>query len=151
MLDTRDEVTVLGPEAGERLDVFGATMVVKSDGSRNGLYVAENPIPPGYLVPPHIHDEADEAFYILQGELTLISAAGESKAGPGSCVLLPRGEMHGFRNDTAGMVRFLVISLPGPQAAEMFRHLDRATRAAAGALPPPEIGAITAQYGVRLL
>jgi hypothetical protein len=32
----------------------------------------------------------------------------------------------------------------------MFRHFDRAGRAAPGGLMPPEIGAICAQYGVNM-
>jgi mannose-6-phosphate isomerase-like protein (cupin superfamily) len=146
---TRNEVTVIAPSAGERLDIFGAPMIVKTDGGALGFYLAEHPIPPGYFVPPHVHDEDDEAFYIVQGELTLITAKGESAAGPGSFVVLPRGEAHGFRNDTDGAVILLCVCRPGLQAVEMFRHYDRAGRA--GALAASEIVAIASEYGVRMV
>lgn len=147
----QNTVTVIAAGAGERLDIFGAPMIVKSDGTRTGFYVAEHPIPPGYYVPPHTHDEDDEAFYILDGELTLITMQGESKAGPGSFILLPRGEVHGFRNDTAHTVTFLGICRPGVQAMEMFQHFDRAGQAKPDRLTPHEISAISEQYGVRMV
>lgn len=145
------EVTVVAPAAGERLDIFGALMIVKTDGSALGFSLAEHPTPPGYFVPPHVHDDDDEAFYITQGELTLITDKGESKAGPGSFILLPRGALHGFRNDTDRTVTFLTICRPGVQATEMFRHYDRTSRAATAPLPRSEIAAIAGEYGVHIV
>ena len=128
----------------ETLDVMGAPMIVKHDA---GLFLAENPIPPGYFVPPHRHADDDEMLYVIEGELTLIGETGESKAAAGSCVKFERGMLHGFRNDTADTVKLLVIAQPGVQAAEMFRHFDRAGRKAP--LTPPDIVAIAAEYGVQ--
>ena len=53
------------------------------------------------------------------------------------------------RNDTAGIVRLIVVATPGLQAAEMFRHFDRATREAGAPLAPPQVVAIAGEYGVR--
>ncbi|MFZ5782522.1 MAG: cupin domain-containing protein [Pseudomonadota bacterium] len=128
----------------ETLDVLGAPMIVKRD---DGLFLAEHPIPPGYFVPPHVHAEDDEMLYVMEGELTLIADGGERRAGPGSLVRFRPGVRHGFRNDTPGTVRLLVVAEPGLQAAEMFRHFDRAARAAP--LAPPQVMAIAAEYGVR--
>ncbi len=145
-----DRVSVVTEADSEVLDVFGAAMIVRSDGSTNGLFVAEHTVPPGYLVPPHVHEVDDESFFLLQGELTLLGADGERSAGPGSFVDLPHGVPHGFRNDTDATVRLLVICRPGIQAAEMFRHFDRAGRGTPGGLTPPEIVSICTQYGVRM-
>jgi quercetin dioxygenase-like cupin family protein len=143
-------VATLAADAGEVLDVFGASMVVKADPAELGFFLADHIVPPGYFVPPHIHAEEDEAFFILDGELTLLDAAGERRVGRGGTALLPRGAVHGFRNDTAAPVRFLVTLRPGLQGLEMFRHFSRAGRAVPGGLTPPEIVAICAQYGVRM-
>ena len=151
MLDVvAKEIGTLTAEEGEVLDVFGAAMVVKADPAALGLFLGENVVPPGFLVPPHIHAGEDEVFHILEGELTLLGAAGERRVGPGATAHLPAGSRHGFRNDTAAPVRFLVVVHPGLQAAEMFRHLDRAGRAAPDGLTPQEIAAICAQYGVSM-
>ena len=144
MLDTMSGIRVVTDGTGEALEVLGASMVVKADPARDGLFVADHVVPPGYCVPPHIHDDEDELFHILDGELTLLTDAGEIRARPGDTAVLPRGHRHGFRNDGAAPVRFLVTVTPGVQAAEMFRHMDRAKPRT-----PDAIVALCAQYGVR--
>lgn len=128
----------------DTLHVLGAPMIVKRD---DGLFLAEHPIPPGYFVPPHRHADDEEMLYVMEGELTLLDEAGERRAGAGSALSFAPGTLHGFRNDTDGTVRLLVIAQPGVQAAEMFRHFDRAGRA--GPLAPADIAAIAGEYGVR--
>jgi quercetin dioxygenase-like cupin family protein len=148
-----DAAQVVPPAQGEVLDVFGATMVVKADPAALGVFLVEQTVPPGYCVPPHLHEVDDELFYMLEGELTLLDASGgeAGRIGPGATARLPHGKVHGFRNDGAAPARCLVLARPGLQAAEMFRHFDRAGRAAGAAgLAPPEIVAICAQYGVRM-
>lgn len=146
------EIAMLAAEEGEVLDVFGATLVVKGDPAALGLLLGEHVVPPGYVVPPHVHAEEDEVFYVLAGELTLLDGAGQRRLlRPGGTAHLPAGSRHGFRNDTAAPVRFLVMLRPGRQSMEMFRHFDRAGRSAlGGGLTPQEIVAIGAQYGVSM-
>lgn len=134
----------------QTLDVFGAQMILRGSPGRDGIMVGEHIVPPGYMVPPHSHADDDEFFLIQQGSLTLLAPGGERTATQGGFVALPRGSVHGFRNDTTEEVRFIVLCRPGVQAAEMFRHFDRAGRAAPGGLTPPEITAICAQYGVKM-
>lgn len=138
--------SVVRADAGEALDVLGAPMIVKSDGGE--AFLADHIVPPGYFVPPHMHADDEEMLFMLEGRLTLLDGAGEMQIGPGETAIFPRGAPHGFRNDTDGPVRFLVVCTPGVQAAEMFRHFDRAGRAAP--LTPAAVGEICAQYGVRL-
>jgi quercetin dioxygenase-like cupin family protein len=45
----------------------------------------------------HVHEAEDDAFYILEGELTFQLSDGEHQAGPGTFVLVPPGVEHGFR------------------------------------------------------
>jgi mannose-6-phosphate isomerase-like protein (cupin superfamily) len=134
----------------EMLDVLGAPMLIKADGTGAPLFLAEHPIPPGYFVPPHVHADEDEMFYVLEGRLTLLDGVAERHAGPGSFVYLRKGRPHGFRNDSDGIVRFLVLCTPGARAAAMFRDLDRQGRDG-GRLGPAEIGAICAAHGVRMV
>ena len=150
MLDDMTRVTVQRAGTGEVLDVFGAPIILRSEPARDGIFIAEQPVPPGYMVPPHVHADDDEFFYLLEGRLTLLGPDGETQAGPGDLVTLPRGSRHGFRNDTDSVVRFLVICRPGVQAAGMFRHFDRAGRAEPAGLAPHQIVAICAQYGVTM-
>lgn len=128
----------------ETLDVLGAPMTIKR---AEGLFLAEQSVPPGHFVPPHRHADDDETLLVLEGELTLIDDTGERTEGPGACVSFIPGVLHGFRNDSASAARILVIATPGLQLAEMFRHFDRAGRKTA--LAPPDIVAIASEYGVR--
>ena len=67
----------------------------------------------GRLLEPHVHDDEDDAFYILEGELTFILADGDLKAPPGTFVLVPPGVSHGFANHGDLPVRMLNIHAPG--------------------------------------
>jgi len=67
----------------------------------------------GRQLEAHTHDAEDDAFYILEGELTFTLDDGEVAAGPGTFVLIPPGIRHGFRNDGDGAVRMLNIHAPG--------------------------------------
>lgn len=147
MLDRSHKRMSSGPDAGEVLDVFGSPLFVLSDGSSLPFVVGVEDVPPGYGVPAHVHDADDEFFYILEGELTVAGPEGKSTAGAGACVRLPRNVAHGFRNASASPARMLVVLTPGVQALEMFRHFDRAGRAAP--LAPEAVMAIAGQYGVR--
>ena len=67
---------------------------------------------PGRELEAHVHDGEDDAFYILEGELTFILGQDRVQAPPGTFVLVPPGVEHGFRNDTEQPVRILNIHAP---------------------------------------
>ena len=60
----------------------------------------------------HVHHDEDDAFYILEGELTFEVAGETVKAPAGTFVLVPPGVEHGFRNDGTDPVRILNIHAP---------------------------------------
>jgi mannose-6-phosphate isomerase-like protein (cupin superfamily) len=60
----------------------------------------------------HVHADEDDAFYILEGEMTFVFGDETAVAGPGTFVLVPPGTEHGFRNDGSGAVRMLNIHAP---------------------------------------
>jgi mannose-6-phosphate isomerase-like protein (cupin superfamily) len=60
----------------------------------------------------HVHEDEDDAFYILEGELTFTFGDEEAAAPPGTFVLVPPRVRHGFRNDGAEPVRMLNIHAP---------------------------------------
>jgi mannose-6-phosphate isomerase-like protein (cupin superfamily) len=66
----------------------------------------------GRVLEEHVHAEEDDAFYILDGEMTFFFGAEEAVAGPGTFVLVPPGVAHGFRNDGSAPVRMLNIHAP---------------------------------------
>ena len=67
---------------------------------------------PGRELDQHVHDDEDDAFYILEGELTFLLGGETVAAPPGTFVLVPPGVEHGFRNDDGVPVRMLNIHAP---------------------------------------
>jgi mannose-6-phosphate isomerase-like protein (cupin superfamily) len=69
-------------------------------------------IAPGRELEEHVHDDEDDAFYIVAGEMTFTLGDEVVAAPPGTFVLVPPGVVHGFRNDGAAPVRMLNIHAP---------------------------------------
>ncbi len=128
-------VVVRDPAAGDAT-WFLDNLVVHKIGARDGAPFAllESTLPAGSHTPFHRHDGEDEAFYVLEGEITFFVDGGRVvRARPGSYVHIPRGVAHGFRTETA--LRMLVIT--GTDGfAEMVR--EAGVPAPAHALPPLE-------------
>ncbi len=60
--------------------------------------------------PPHVHQDHDECFYIIQGSYIFTLGAEEVEASAGSIVFVPRGARHAFRHGEGA--RALVFVLP---------------------------------------
>ena len=69
-------------------------------------------IAPGRELEAHVHTDEDDAFYILEGEMTFILGEQCVAAPPGTFVLVPPGITHGFRNEQTRPVRMLNIHAP---------------------------------------
>jgi uncharacterized cupin superfamily protein len=68
----------------------------------------------------HWHKRQDEFVYVLEGELTLVTDAGEQVLGPGTCAGFPGGvpDGHHLVNRTSGPALYLEVGdrLPGDGA-----------------------------------
>jgi mannose-6-phosphate isomerase-like protein (cupin superfamily) len=69
-------------------------------------------IAPGRELEAHVHADEDDAFYIVEGEMTFLFGNRRVAAPPGTFVLVPPGIDHGFRNEQARSVRMLNIHAP---------------------------------------
>ena len=145
-----DAIEVIGPRAGEVVQVLGAPIVIKSGGRPDQMFFADHPLPPGYGVPMHVHEAEDELFYVLEGQITLYSAEGTTTAGPGAFIHLPHGVAHGYRNTSTRDARMIVVATPGGGLEQIFRGLDSAARDAAP-LDAERIGAICAAHQVQMI
>ena len=68
---------------------------------------------PGYKTAWHRHNERDEAFYILEGVLTMKIGDSIAEYPAGSYVVVPRGTPHGQGNFGAVPTRVLLTFTPG--------------------------------------
>jgi mannose-6-phosphate isomerase-like protein (cupin superfamily) len=69
-------------------------------------------IAPGRHLETHVHAEEDDAFYIMEGEMTFELGDEEVAAPPGTFVLVPPGVPHAFTNHGSAPVRMFNIHAP---------------------------------------
>lgn len=111
-------------QAGEhqRLAYTGGTeLAVVLDGAITGgqLTVFDNHGRHGDSSPVHVHSRDDEAFLLLDGEMTVWVGGERHKLHPGGVAFLPRNIPHAVRCDIAS--RMLVLSTPGGFQELVFR------------------------------
>jgi len=113
---TENEGILVGPDDGKALpNPIGGRMVVKvrDEDTGGGYSVHDNTIPPGSPGPrPHIHRYHDEAFYVVEGELTVRVGPRRITAPAGSFVVVPRGAVHQPSNPGTEPARVLLIFSP---------------------------------------
>lgn len=68
--------------------------------------------PPAPSAPAHIHQDADETLYILEGDFEFLRDGEVIPAPQGSFILIPKGVQHGVRNVGTAPGRMLVILTP---------------------------------------
>lgn len=157
---------VLPPGGGQQIQGAGMTLKVGADRSRRwSMFEAE--VEPGFDVGAHRHREAEEVFYILDGELDLLafepcdgatgnwrtwqSEAGATVArgGPGSVMVVPPGCPHAFANPGPAPVRMLfLVAPPGHEY-----YLEELAGVLAGEGPPDQaaIAALRARHDITQL
>ena len=69
-------------------------------------------IPPGGGPPPHVQTKEEEAFYILEGEITFWVDDQEVVAPKGTYINMPKGVKHNFKNQTNNNGRILFFFAP---------------------------------------
>lgn len=79
---------------------------------RDDLSVIEERVPAGGSEQWHVHDHAQQFFYLLSGAAEMRSSAGNVQLHPGVGVEVPAGVAHQFANTGEVEVRFLVVSAP---------------------------------------
>ena len=144
----------VGPADGKDLtNPIGGGMVVKlRDEDTAGAYsVHDNTIPPGSPGPlPHIHRRHEEAFYVLEGELTVRVGARKIVAPAGSFVVVPRGVVHQPSNPGAEPTRVLLVFSPAGMDG-FFEEAAEGRMPLAGVPEDPAVlerlGAFTEKYG----
>jgi quercetin dioxygenase-like cupin family protein len=140
---------------------LGVTLaIIKATGKEtDGRYTLVEVLEPdGVEAPLHVHHREDEAFWILEGELTFQVGEETIKASPGSYLFGPKDVPHRYTVDS-GPARMLFLLSPAG-----FEEFIYATSEAAQELslpPPPEgppseaemeqMGALAHQYGCELL
>lgn len=143
------EAFVLQPSEGRSIDLGSFVMTVKAtaDATDNGFTLLEASEPPNFGPPMHIHRDAAEAFYVLEGEYIIFIDDDELRCPAGSFVYIPAGAVHGFR---VGDTTSKKLNLYVPQA--MVGYFDELPAAiASGEMDDARLGALAERYGMEVV
>lgn len=143
-----------GPSEGrwvrEKMGIHVRMLVAGKD-TAGGLTLYEYTAPPRFPGPAlHVHHDEDEAFFVLDGTLTVQIGEDRSEAETGGFVWAPRELAHGFCNEGEHPVRFLGMVVPGtlePMLRELADYLDQA----APAINPAAVIAINRRHGLTVV
>ena len=126
-------VVVRTAEEGEALWWLGALATIKV--ATPALTVVEVQDPPNAEAPLHVHHNEDEAFWVLEGEVTFEVGGHSREVKAGDFVFGPRDVPHRYRVGSMGS-RMVFILTPGG-----FEGVIRATSEPARGreLPPPDV------------
>jgi len=146
---------VLQPEQGQAFWFAGALMTLKVAGDQTDgrLAVLDQKTPPDYAVPLHVHRNEDEAWYVLEGDVTFFCQDERYQLGEGGWVFLPKLIPHTFKAGKAG-ARLLTLASPAGFADFVREAGEPATTRdipPAAPLDMERLAAIASRFGVDLL
>ena len=138
------------PGEGACLTALGSTYTHKAGPTetRGGYVLVEEEFW-GDPTPLHSHTDAEEAFYVLSGELAAWVGTGEVLARTGSFLLIPRGTPHAVRRLTDEPVRLLTLISP-PGFERFFQDVVREGEQAL-LKNPDRLAALAADSGTAVL
>jgi mannose-6-phosphate isomerase-like protein (cupin superfamily) len=91
---------IIKPGEGEQLWLLGDHAMNKlgAPDTAGAFHAFVNTSQPGGGPPPHVHSREDEMFFVLDGTFSFLLDGKTYRGGPGSCVFLPKGIPHTFKN-----------------------------------------------------
>jgi quercetin dioxygenase-like cupin family protein len=107
-------------------------VLLRGEESEAAVSIVEHTMPAGAPGPPLHSHEFDEAFYILEGELTVQRRDQLTTARAGGLIFAPRGVPHTLANLAESAARFVLILTP----AGFEREFARRAAKEAGIVPP---------------
>jgi quercetin dioxygenase-like cupin family protein len=149
--------TIRKPNEGRTIAVVGDVYRFLATGDEtNGMYAMwEAIVPPGGGPPPHIHSREEEAFYILEGEITFTVNGEKVVALAGMFANMPIGTPHSFKNESDRPAKMLISVAPAG-LEKMFMEVGvPLTDGATTALPPTKqeiekLLVVAPKYGIEI-
>lgn len=107
---------ILGEGQGRNFRIGMDEVTVKGMSSAGGVgfAVVDYRAAPGVPGPPlHVHEDIDEAWYLLEGELDVHVGEDRRRLTLGDFALVPQGVQHGFANPGPAWARWVGVLTPG--------------------------------------
>jgi quercetin dioxygenase-like cupin family protein len=146
----------VGSNEGSAYWMLGGLVTMKATAQQTGgaFGLVEEVLNKAAEPPPHVHHREDEAFYVLDGELTIRVGDEIFRATRGAFVFCPRGIPHQLTVESPE-VRMLTLVTPGGVEG-LWQQLGEPARSRT--LPPeptePDINRVVrlaAEYGAEIL
>jgi quercetin dioxygenase-like cupin family protein len=152
-MNPKDSIILTPAGQGARLHAFGETVTILVGSEQSGNVSCQwlEEVPPEGGPPPHLHENEDEWFYVLEGTVSFFDGRDGrwTEGAPGWSAFMPRGVVHTFKNTGDTTARLLVTTTPGGfdtffgRCAEVFAQPG-----------PPDMGrimAIAGEHGIRFV
>jgi quercetin dioxygenase-like cupin family protein len=144
------------PDPGEAVTVSNATPIIRQAGEGERLWFAgggvvtfkapvaetggsfslmEDTMARGKTTPLHLHPDADEVIYLVEGEILAHVDGSEHAVREGGLLVAPRGVPHAFLV-TSATARAIVMLVPGPAGEAFFRAASEPLTAENESSPP---------------
>ena len=109
-----NSIHVLSRNEGPAIWFLNTLTLVKatSETTSGAFALVEQLMPAGFATPYHLHHREDEAFYVLEGGISIVCDGRKLNAGPGAYFFGPRKVPHGFRVEGSAPARILVLTTP---------------------------------------
>jgi len=149
MSENEPRAFILRPGEGRSINLGSFRMSVKATHEETGgaFSLLEADEPPDFGPPLHIHRDAAEAFYVLEGEYIIFLEGREVACPAGSFIFIPAGVPHGFR---VGKTSSRKLNLYAPAAmVGYFDDLSEAVKQ--GSVDPAHLSEIAARYAMEVL
>jgi mannose-6-phosphate isomerase-like protein (cupin superfamily) len=139
---------VVPPGGGRPVDLgaFAMTLKASAEETAGVVSVMEAKEPPGFGPPLHIHHDAAEAFYVLEGEYVMFVEDEEFTCPAGTFIFIPQGARHGFR---VGSVPSRKLNFFFPAA--MVGYFDELSAALARGDADGELDAIATRHEMEIV
>jgi quercetin dioxygenase-like cupin family protein len=154
----RDVAHFAPGEGSKSLWVFGELVMYKTKSEQTGgaYSLFEVVTQPEGGVLPHVQHREDESLYVLEGEYEFLVEGRTLRAGTGSLLYVPRGNLHAHKNVSAGLGRMLVSQTPGGLHERFFEEIGEERRVrfappvSENPPDPQKIARIAAKYGIEI-
>jgi quercetin dioxygenase-like cupin family protein len=156
-MSMKHEPTIRKPGEGRTISVLGNIdrFLVTGDDTDGKYAMWEAVVPPGSGPPPHIHSREEEAFVVLEGEITFQIGDQRLLAKAGTFANMPVGSLHSFKNETSNPAKMLISVAPAG-LEKMFFEVGQPVEpgATSAAMPTKEdiekLLAIAPRYGIEI-
>ncbi|CDH00279.1 cupin domain-containing protein [Xenorhabdus bovienii] len=124
------------PRSGAKVWMSGDEyqILIDAQSSDNTMTLIDAFVPPAGGPPAHLHNDVDELFVVLEGELEIMADGVVQSVRPGGCVFIRRNVIHAFFNRTEKPAKMLIFYAPA--GVEKF-FLAAGKPVIDGAAPPP--------------